>query len=179
MLRKVWIYMVLGVLGPELAAAQAVTHVNQHPYMLVSLRRTADLNSPCGDSSSFYRVWASGVRAKEPFTVPSDKYLVVTDYSWSAVHSSGYAPFQAGGIAYGWFLGWNGTEFSDLHRTPGVNIPSGAAAPSYVAGNNNMSTGFRVKGGMSLCFKAYSQPGIQSENGASAVELQGYLIGVN
>lgn len=81
------------VLGCGLAACAPSTHVGQPAVDLVVLQ-SASADTGCGGTTAgltFRRVFQDGNGALQPFQIPANRSLLITDVDWQYRHPSGAA----------------------------------------------------------------------------------------
>lgn len=172
-----------------LAEGAALTHLGQKPdqHVVLISGYVQSGNGKCTQSASFkdrafYRVFADGTQATEPFVVPPKRYLVITDLEWSAYGGSGgndLSPFTAGNSLHMdlWLLN---PDLGDLYQHVFSSAPlvlDANAATAILGGSEHMTSGILVGPSVNICPSASQR---QRNFGATAyidnVILHGYLI---
>lgn len=172
-----WMLATLIVTSAAFGNVQAATHIGQPPGQLVTLSLEFDSASDCGTSRSFYRQWPNGTLANQPFRVPNNKYLIITDMNW--VVDDAPTAFQTSGVLLTTlYVRANASvSMKAIHQLPSVNLATFTTTPTKVGGSEQMTSGVRVGSGQLLCMVAISSTGgFSSLNTVVDTELNGYLV---
>jgi hypothetical protein len=165
----------------EPAAAQ-VSHLGQNISDHVVLRDGSLAGRYVDDvctSGSFkgkglFRVSPDGTLASAPFTVPAGRRLVITDVDWTVSGTTLGLSLAPGATVRTRIQIGNGSPLTTVFLSGTVQVDSGG---TYVAGSEQLTTGFVVAPNTSICPSAveFSSGALISAN-LVEFALRGYLI---
>lgn len=87
-MRSIWLSLLCGALA---ACAPTKTHLRQEPEAQIVLQSATGDTGCAGTTagSTFRQVFQDGTGALQPFAMPADRSLVVTDVDWHYRHPDG------------------------------------------------------------------------------------------
>ena len=165
----------------EPAAAQ-VSHLGQNISDLVVLRDGSlsgrFVDDVCTSGSfkgkGLFRVSPDGTLASTPFTVPAGRRLVITDVDWTVSGTTLGLSLAPGATVRTRIQIGNGSTLTTVFLSRTVQVDS---AGTYVAGTEQLTTGFVVAPNTSICPASveFSSGALIAANLIEFV-LRGYLV---
>lgn len=165
--------MVLGTAAIALAACAPRSHLGQAPAEQVVLHSaTGDTGCSFGAAGrTFRQVFQDGTGALQPFAMPADRTLVITDMDWLYHHPSGAA--AAGTRVVLRLLIQNLADPDRQERMVESTILLDAQGEGGTS--ESMTSGFAMTAAAQLCFDTMGGPA-GPPSGVQHVILRGYFI---